>query len=393
MTNRSVDIEPVALVRRFESIWADKPRVFRAPARVNLIGEHTDYNDGFVMPAAIDFSTWVAVAPRRDGILAVHSVQFGETCEFGVEVLPGPPRKHWTDYVRGVAAKLRPPGIPDIGANLVISGNVPIGAGLSSSAALEVATALALSSVWDRTLSRIEMAKLCQSAEHEYAGTHCGIMDQFISLHGKEGACLLLDCRSLEHRSLPVPKDARLVICNTKVKHQLANGEYNRRRVDCERAVVRAQKDDASVAALRDVTPELLESCKLDLSEVVYRRCRHVLSENERVITAAKALEAGNLQQFGSLMYESHNSLRRDYEVSCHELDLLVDIASQLDGVYGARMTGGGFGGCTINLVADDAVQQVISELEARYSKHTGILPEIYSSPAAGGAGEYEVQD
>lgn len=392
ITDRPQKTTLVSILERFKDLYGATPRVFRAPGRVNLIGEHTDYNDGFVMPAAIDFFTWVAVAPPADRVLAVHSEQFGEHIELNPDELGGPPRKHWSDYVRGVAAKLRSHAREGSGANLLISGEVPLGAGLSSSAALEVSTALALSSIWGIELSRFQLAKLCQSAEHEYAGTRCGIMDQFISLFGSAGHCLMLDCRSLDYTALPIPNSARLVICDSKVKHELAGGEYNRRRQDCEAGVQRLRQYGPHITALRDVTPELLEQHKDALPEVVYRRCRHVVTEDERVLRAADALKSGDLKSFGRLMYESHASLRDDYEVSCKELDLLVEIASSIDGVWGARMTGGGFGGCTINLVPVESVGRFQLEVGRQYESRSGIVPSIYVCSAASGAGPVEAE-
>ena len=379
-----------ALSARFEAENKIRPRIFRAPGRVNLIGEHTDYNDGFVMPAAIEFYTWVAVSPRADSVLRVESSQFSETAEWPLDGLSGPPRKHWSDYVRGVAGVLEAAAYPIGGANLMIEGQVPLGAGLSSSAALEVSTALALLSTGNRPAPPLELAQLCQRAEHEYAGTRCGIMDQFIATFGKAGHALMLDCRSLEYKMLPLPKDVRLVICNSMVKHELAGGEYNSRRADCETGVRILRQHLPGVRALRDVSLPDLEIHRKQMSEVVYRRCRHVISENQRVKDASAQLESGDLGRFGRLMYESHRSLRDDYEVSCRELDLLVELASSTEGVYGARMTGGGFGGCTINLVRADAAEKFRDKVAKDYARETGIRPEIYICSAADGAGEWK---
>lgn len=378
------------LQRRFEQEYGQAPRVFRAPGRVNLIGEHTDYNDGFVMPAAIEFQTWVAVGKRDDGVLHAESGQFGDKAEWPLNGLGGAPRKHWSDYVRGVAAVLQAAGYASSGANLMIQGQVPLGAGLSSSAALEVSTALALLSTVDRQIPPRELAQLCQRAEHEYAGTRCGIMDQFIAVSGQANHAVMLDCRSLESTLLPLPDTVRLLICNSMVKHELAAGEYNHRRADCEAGVRILRHHLPAVHALRDVALPDLEIHKNHMSDTVYRRCRHVITENQRVLDAAAALQAGDLQRFGELMYESHRSLREDYEVSCEELDLLVELAGDLDGVYGARMTGGGFGGCTINLVRSDAADGVARDLATAYAGKTGKTPEVYVCAAADGAGEWK---
>ena len=378
-----------SLAERFEQAFGAKPRIFRAPGRVNLIGEHTDYNDGFVMPSAIGFYTWIAASPRPDGILHARSEDFHETMDLSLQELAGPPRKHWSDFVRGVAAVLQSRGYRFGGANLIIEGQVPMGAGLSSSASLEVAIALALLSASPSNAAPLELAKMCQRAEHEYVGTRCGMMDQFIAVFGQVDHALMLDCRSLQAESLVIPHDVRLVICNSMVKHVLASGEYNRRRADCETGVGILKKSLLQVSALRDVSPQQLESHRQDLPDVVYRRCRHVTTENQRVLDAAGALRSGNLREFGRLMYESHRSLRDDYEVSCKELDLLVEIASECEGVYGSRMTGGGFGGCTITLVDSNHANEFQQKLSKRYQEATSITPAIYVCSAAQGAGEW----
>jgi len=272
----------------------------------------------------------------------------------------------------------------------MIHGEVPLGAGLSASAALEVSTALALLSTSNQRAPGLELAQLCQRAEHEYAGTRCGIMDQFIAVFGECDHALMLDCRSLDSKSLPLPPSVKLVICNSMVKHELATGEYNRRRADCETGVRILGQYLPRVGALRDVTLPDLEIHRNAMSDVVYRRCRHVITENERVVEASRALESGDLQEFGKLMHESHRSLRDDYEVSCRELDLLVEIASAHEGVYGARMTGGGFGGCTINLVQGESAERFRDDLVKGYAKETGITAEVYSCTAAAGAGEWK---
>jgi galactokinase len=367
-----------------------EPRFFRAPGRVNLIGEHTDYNAGFVMPAAIRFYTTIAVAPRIDRLLRVRSVNFAETREVA---LPGPQAaqqrtgqsSHWIDYVCGVAWALQNEGIPVRGADLLIFGEVPLGAGLSSSAALEVASALALTHVAGQSIESLQLAKICQRAENQYVGMRCGIMDQFASIHGRAGHAMMLDCRTLEHRFLSL-QAAQLVICNTMVRHRLAGSEYNLRREQCEQGVRSLAQKVPGITALRDVTADLLRSHRAALDPLIYRRCRHVVTENDRVIAAARALEAADLAGFGALMRASHRSLRDDYEVSCDELDLMVRLAESIDGVYGARMTGGGFGGCTVNLVRTDRVQPFGAQLAADYARATGRRPEIYVCEAADGA-------
>jgi galactokinase len=373
--------------QRFRELYASDAAIFRAPGRVNLIGEHTDYNDGFVMPAALGFSTWVGIAKRDDGRLRVHSTHFDKGVEFSVNALAGAPTHHWSDYVRGVAAVLQASGHSVSGANLLIESDVPLGVGLSSSAALEVSVALALTWVSDIELGDLELVKVCQRAEHEFAGTRCGIMDQFIARFGRTARALLLDCRSLRYELLPVPEGVRIVICNSMVRHALAAGEYNLRRHDCEEGVRSLQEFLPAIKALRDVSSGDLEQYRDSLSPQVYRRCRHIVTENERTLLAADALRANDTFRFGELMYGSHRSLRDDFQVSCLELDVLVDTAKQCDGVHGARMTGGGFGGCTINLVADDAVEAFRLQITKGYEKATNKAPAIYVCSAADGAG------
>jgi len=376
----------------FREKFGARARVFRAPGRVNLIGEHTDYNDGFVMPAAIGFYTWVAAGKRQDRTLKAYSGHYDEKITLSLDELSGPPRRHWSDFIRGVAATLQAAGHKLAGANLVIHGEVPLGAGLSSSASLEVAVALALTAVGGVGLSRLELVKLCQRAEHEYVGTRCGIMDQFVASFGAAGHALMLDCRSLEYQLLPVPPDLRLVVCNSMVRHELASGEYNLRRSDCETGVKLLQAHLPAVRALRDVEVGDLERYEQVLPERVYRRCRHVITENRRVLKAASALGSMDADQFGQLMYQSHASLRDDYEVSCKELDLLVDLASSSPGVYGARMTGGGFGGCTVNLVRADRAATFQARIAQAYRQETGIAPAVYICEPAQGAEAWPVE-
>lgn len=374
-----------SLISLFREKFGTECSIFRAPGRVNLIGEHTDYNDGFVMPAAIGFYTWIAASIRQDRMLHAYSDHFKETVQFSLDELGGPPRKHWGDFLRGVAATLQARGYKLSGMNLVVHGEVPLGAGLSSSASLESAIALALSSLSHVEVPRLEVAKLCQQAEHEYVGTRCGIMDQFVVNFGVAGHALMLDCRSLHYELLPMPPDIRLVVCNTMVRHELAAGEYNLRRSDCEEGV-RLLRPFLPVTALRDVTIEDIERAKSVLPAQIVRRCRHVVSENARVLAAADALKSTQPEEFGRLMYKSHASLRDDYEVSCKELDLLVDLASAIPGVYGARMTGGGFGGCTVNLVRAGRAATFQTQIADAYREKTGITPEVYICEPAGAA-------
>jgi len=363
-------------------------RLFRAPGRVNLIGEHTDYNDGFVMPVALDFSTYARVSPREDRRLQIYSDNYGDAVEVDLDDQQLVARRRWSDYPIGVAVVLERAGYRLRGARLEIRGEVPIGSGLSSSAAVEVATAFALVANSDLEVDKRELARLCRQAENEFVGARVGIMDQFVSLFGQAQKALLLDCRSLEFRLLPLPDNVRLIICNTMVKHALASSAYNERRAQCEAGVKHLSQFLPHLTALRDVTIEQLDRYRTGLSEVVYRRCRHVITENARVLSAADALERSDPYQFGKLMAESHQSLRDDYEVSSVELDLMVELARKVEGVYGARMTGGGFGGCTINLVAQEHAEQFRETVGPEYERITKLKPEIYVCTAAKGAEE-----
>lgn len=371
-----------------QSIRNPSSRLFRAPGRVNLIGEHTDYNDGFVMPVAINFSTWISLHPRAGRKLEIHSENFDETVLFDLDDPNPAPRGHWSDYAIGVAIMLERAGHRLRGSHLSIRGEVPIGSGLSSSAALEVATAFALTANSDLTITKIELARLCRQAENDFVGARVGIMDQFVSVFGERDKALLLDCRSLEFKLLPVPSEVQLVVCNTMVKHELASSAYNERRSQCEEGVRQLSALLPNVRALRDVSSSQLEEHARELAPIIYRRCRHIVTENERVLAASEALEQTDLRHFGQLMNESHQSLRYDYEVSCAELDLMVELARGVGGVYGARMTGGGFGGCTVNLVSRENVEEFRSKVIAGYEAATGLKPEIYVCTAVKGAQE-----
>ena len=360
-------------------------RVFRAPGRVNLIGDHTDYNDGFVMPMALQLETRAAVLRSEAPRLRLQSSEAGEAVSID---LTGTltPRHDWTDYVAGVAHVMRQHGVPVTGADILISSTVPQGAGLSSSAALEVASALAL--LGDDVPDRLTIARWCQQAENDFVGARCGIMDQYVSCFGQRGHALLIDCRELTSRALPIPPTARVVVSNTMVKHSIAGGEYNVRRQQCEDAVSALRVSLPHVKALRDVTPGDLEQFADTLAPVIRKRAHHVVSENARVLAAADALDGGDLDTFGRLMGESHRSLRDDFEVSAPELDLLVDLAQAQPGVYGSRMTGGGFGGSTVTLVDALACDDLLGALRAGYADATGRPPEVIVCVPSDGAGE-----
>jgi galactokinase len=405
-------IDPGALAGAFRARFGREPRLYRAPGRVNLIGEHTDYNDGFVMPIALDRCTWVAAAPRADRSLVVHSREYDETITLDLDAATTGPTGRWSDYVRGVAAILdgdadrvavRAPAMRPHshggddhvryagGADLLIASDVPIGAGLSSSAALEVACGYALAGLAGVTPDLDCLARVAQRAEHEFAGMRCGIMDQMIACHGRVGAALLLDTRSLARRWLSLPSAVRVVVCNTMVRHELASGEYNARRADCEAGVATLARRAPSIRALRDVTMAQLDAARADLPPRIYRRCRHVVTENARVEEAAGALAGGDSRRFGALMDASHASLRDDYEVSCPELDRMVDIVRGLDGVYGARMTGGGFGGCAVALIDASADAGVRRDVARGYRAATGLEPDVWVTTAGSGVGAWSL--
>lgn len=380
----------------FEARFGVVPVIARAPGRINLIGEHTDYNGGLVMPAALRFFSWVAAAPRQDGRVVVHSARFDETVECPLTQIKrrsaSPGTTHWADYPLGVAACLVEAGCPLDGATLMISGNVPLGAGLSSSASLEVATAGALLAISGTRMDDTRIAVLCQRAENEFVGMRCGIMDQYIAVHGVAGFALQIDCDRLQHRviplsfeSMPAGERARLVVCDTQIKHELASSEYNRRRSECEQALGLLRTSLPAARTLCDLSTRDLRANSHHLDATLLRRARHVVSENERVRSAADAMLAGDAARVGALMFASHDSLRDDYEVSCAELDCLVDAARGAPGVFGSRMTGGGFGGCTVSLVREDAVAEFGRRVSARYHDAFGAEPRLYRGDTADG--------
>jgi galactokinase len=373
----------------FVRLHGRAPRMFAAPGRVNLIGEHTDYNDGFVLPVAIDRETIVAAARRDDRIIHVRSINADETLEFDLDAEPQKRRGIWLDYIEGVARAIESGGERLAGADLLLESDVPEGAGLSSSAALEISTGLALQTLAGNEFDPIRLALAGQKAEHEYVGTMSGIMDQFIASLGRAGHALLIDCRSLEATPIPMNgSDVALVICDTRVKHSLASSEYNTRRSECEHGVEILRNDLPGIRALRDVSLDEFERLEDRLPDPIDRRCRHVITENARTLRAAEALRNGDLETMGMLMAESHRSLRDDYEVSCEELDKLVEIAGEVDGVLGARMTGGGFGGCTINIVRRNALEDLCRAVSRRYYDAMKLEPAIYISEASDGARE-----
>ena len=362
------------------------PTVSRAPGRVNLIGEHTDYNDGFVMPAALEFATLTAASQRPDRRLRVYSMIMDETREFDLDSPPAGPTGDWSDYIVGVALMLERSGRTLVGADLIVWSDVPIGAGLSSSAALEVSCAHALLTESGLPFNPIEIAQLCQRAENDFVGMRCGVMDQYISCCGVAGNALLIDCRSLESRNVAIAPNLRLLIANSRVRHQHAGGEYNLRREACEEGVKLLSRYLGPIQALRDVTPKQLEAKRRKLPELIYRRCRHIVTENARVLEAERALEAGDLVACGRAMNASHISMRDDFEITCPEVDMLAGLAQTVKGVYGSRMTGGGFGGCTISLIEASAVDKASQILIDGYRIGMGRDVDIYVCAPSNGA-------
>ena len=378
-----MDSPRAALARQtaeyFRGQFKTEPHVVvTAPGRVNLIGEHTDYNDGFVLPAAIDRATAIAASPRSDRNLVIHAQNLKSTMMLSLADLTPRRTGAWSNYVAGVAHFLRRRGDNLVGANMLINSTVPRGSGLSSSAALEVAAACTFISLNGLTIPDLDVIVLCQQAENEFVGVQCGIMDQFISYLGKKNHALRIDCRSLEFLQVPIPAGVRLLICDTGVRRSLASSEYNRRREECDAGVSVLSRHLPGILKLRDVSPGDLARCESFLDQTVYRRCRHVVTENARVEDSVRTLRAGDLSAFGQLMYESHRSLRVDYEVSCRELDMVVDICMESDGVLGARMTGAGFGGSVVCCVREEAVEVLAARLARDYPAISGRQPGIH---------------
>ena len=389
-----IDERTESVVQAFTQQFGGRPAwVTIGPGRVNLIGEHTDYNDGFVLPVAIKRDVRLALRPRDDGIVRVYSLEYDGWGEFDVNRIVYQPETLWINYMQGVADVLQKRGITLRGFDAVLSGNVPRASGLSSSAALEVATAKALLAAADAldAVDGTALAQAAQKAENEFVGVNCGIMDQFISVLGADDHALLIDCRSLEYKLVPFPTNASLVIGNTKASRSLASSAYNERRAQCEAGVATLQQVLPGITALRDVSSAQLEAQRDLLDPVVYRRCRHVVSENERVLQTVDALARGDIARVGALMDASHASLRDDYEVSSPALDAMVAAMHSAPGCYGARLTGAGFGGCAVALVKPGSEQAVADAVYQQYPKATNIWPEVYTSPASAGARVIEI--
>jgi len=380
-----VPSEIVALFRaRFDSTAA--PAVYRAPGRVNLIGEHTDYNLGYVFPIALEMACYAAIAPATHGRLRVYSRDLGEECAIDVrEIAHAKPKHKWSDYVIGVAQELAKGGFEIQPADMFVASDVPAGSGLSSSAALEIATAVAL--LGSRSMPKLDIVLVGQRAESKFVGVPVGIMDQYASVFGREHAAIQIDCRSLQHEYVPLPDDISIVAVNSMVKHELGASAYRERVAECQQAVRAIQQVAPNVQSLRDVPLSLFEQIESRIPDVPRRRARHVISDTQRVLDLAAAARARDLPGMGRLFIASHRSMQHDYEISCEEIDFLVDTAINIPGVYGARMTGGGFGGCTVNLVAPEAVETFRDYLHTAYLDRYGKDAAFYDcKPAAGAA-------
>lgn len=400
------------LLSRFHKTFSLRKgiRLARAPGRVNLIGEHTDYNQGFVLPVAVDKEILMTANLRKDRKVILHSLNFKNKVEFSLDEIEFEEEDPWGNYPKGVFFQLQASGFKLKGLNGLYEGNIPLGGGLSSSAAIEVVTAVILKRLNELKIGPLAIIKLCQRAENEFVGVQCGIMDQFVSLLGKKNKALFLDCRTLKYELIPLNfegrrqktevrcqtsdfrpltserKDVKIVIADTQVKRDLVSSEYNLRRRECEEGVKFFKKYLPGVTSLRDVSVRVFEKHKDELSEVIRKRCKHVVYENERVVEAKEALNCGDLLKFGRLLNQSHRSLKEDYQVSCQELDLMVEIASRFRGALGSRMTGAGFGGCTISLVKKEVVEEFMRVIKEEYEKKTGIKPLVYECKVVDGA-------
>ncbi len=376
---------------KFFELYGAAPLIVRSPGRINLIGEHTDYNEGFVLPAAIDKEMVLAVAKNNTDKCRLHSVDYNESAEFSLKDLK-PSDTAWANYILGVADQLKKAGHTIEGFDCVFGGDIPMGAGLSSSAALECGAGYALSELFKLDIEKTQLVKFAQKAEHTFAGVQCGIMDQFASVMGKKDHAIRLDCRSLEFSYFPINlRNYQVVLCDTQVKHSLASSEYNTRRKECERGVAAVKEKYPEVNSLRDISLQMLNEVKEQLDPVVYKRCSFVIEENERLLSGCALLEEGDIAGFGKKMYGSHDGLSENYEVSCKELDFLVDYTRDKEYVVGARMMGGGFGGCTINLVAIDQKDTFIAGIREAYKEKFNIDMKTYEVAVKDGTGRVEV--
>jgi galactokinase len=379
-------LDEIEVLRAHQRRFGGGGEIFAAPARVNLIGEHTDYTGGLVMPMAIGFSTVGVVGPREDGQAVFYSENYGEEASFEISSLKREPRGNWSDYPAGVLWSLMQEVIEIGGFNMNLKGDVPLGAGLSSSASIEVATAMALLSRAKTELSLEKIATVCRRAENEYVGAQTGIMDQFVVAGGVKHRAMMLDCRSLWFELLPLPGEIRVVICNSMVKHEHSEGEYGDRRGEVEAGQAVLKKERKGIELLRDATLEDLEACREKMPAASFARCKHIITENARVLKAREALLESDMERFGRLMVEAHASMRDDFAASCEEVDALVEIAMRQPGCFGARITGGGFGGCTVNVVRVENAETFVAAVREEYRKAIGIVAECFVCEPSDGA-------
>ncbi len=376
----------ISLDKKYKELFNQVPLLVRSPGRINIIGEHTDYNEGFVLPAAIDKAIYVAVGETTDNEIHLYAVDFKETHTASLNNFQ--PTKTWATYILGVADQLIKRGHAIRGFNLVIDGDVPLGAGLSSSAAVECATVFALNELFALGIDKMEMVKIAQQAEHEFAGVMCGIMDQFASMFGKKDHVIKLDCRSLEYEYIPLKLDNyKLVLFNSNVKHSLASTEYNTRRQQCEQGVAWIKEHHPQVNSLRDVNMEMLQAYVLPKDQLVFTRCKFVVEEIQRLLTACEDLQKGDIISLGKKMFATHEGLSKEYEVSCKELDYLVNAVKDNPAVMGARVMGGGFGGCTLNIIKEDAVAEITKKITAEYKSAMGLDLSTYEVQTDDGTG------
>lgn len=386
--NLSVKIE-----KQFRKLFGEKPLLVKSPGRVNLIGEHTDYNMGFVLPAAIDKAIYFAIAPRNDNLCKLFSSDMNDSFEFSIDEIIHA-EKSWANYLIGVVDQLQKAGYNFCGFNCVFGGDIPIGAGLSSSAAVEAGLAFGLNNIFNLGIDKLSLVKLSQKAENEFVGVNCGIMDQFINIFGESGNALRIDCRSLEYEYFPFDyKNISIVLFNSNVSHSLASSEYNQRRIECNMGVNIIKKEFPQIQSLRDVSIDMLEGFKTKMESVVYRRCKYVVEENSRLIKACEALKVHDLKTFGVLMYQTHKGLSKNYEVSCKELDYMVELTKENSKVYGARMMGSGFGGCTINLIENDAIEEISKFVTEKYKQKFNLDANIYITKISSGTNIISVKE
>ena len=370
------------MIKKITSFFVEKfetqPTIFRSSGRINILGEHTDYNEGFVLPAAIDKNIYVAISKRTDEQVNLYACDFNESFSTDTgNIKPAPVQ--WPNYILGVVDQLQKQGHTITGFNLAIDGDIPIGAGLSSSAAVECAVIFALNETFKLGLSRMQMAPLAQKAEHVFAGVNCGIMDQFASLFGKKDHAIKLDCRSLQYEYVPVKLNGyKIVLFNTNVKHNLAASEYNNRRKQCEEGVSIIAQNHPTVKSLRDINMDMLKDYVEPIDPLIFKRCKYVVQENERLQGACEDLKKADIKALGAKMYQTHHGLRYDYDVSCKELDFLVDFVKKEPGVAGARMIGGGFGGCTINLVKEEVIEKLANDISLAYQETINLPLTVY---------------